>query len=55
MHALQMRNRQTVEPKLRAILARHQFAPLREVIEQALPVSREAALAAERGRPAAVH
>lgn len=55
MHAMQMRNRETVEPKLRAILSRHEFGPLREVIARALPSRREALVAAGCGRPATVH
>jgi polysaccharide deacetylase family protein (PEP-CTERM system associated) len=35
-HALQLRNRKTVEGKIRGVLARYEFAPLRDVINQVL-------------------
>ena len=43
LHRLQLRNRHTVEPKIRALLSAFQFAPMREVIEQVLPNDAERA------------
>lgn len=37
-HRLQLRNRRTVEPKLRALLAEFRFAPMRDIVESALGI-----------------